>query len=362
MTVEKRTGKSRQRVATSTLAVILTCIATATAQPRPPIAGAGGGSLRVYFADVEGGQATLFVAPGGESLLIDAGWSGNNDRDADRIVALCRRAGVTRIDNLVVTHFHVDHAGGIPQLVAKIPVSRFIDHGDNTETRDAATVSSWDGYRKALTSSRAQRLTVKPGDILPIKGMRAEVISADGHSIGEAIAGGGAGANNPACARSPGKALEDTENDRSVGLMITFGKLRLLDLGDLTWAEERPLMCPVDKLGKVDVYVASHHAFDRSGSPALLDAIEPRVAVIDNGGHKGAEPGAWSIIRSTPRLLDIWQLHTAEAPGAHNTGDERIANLPGPDAGHALELTARPDGSFSVTNGRTAQTVTYPAP
>lgn len=319
-------------------------------------------SLRVYFADVEGGQATLFVAPGGESLLVDAGWPGNKDRDADRIAALCKQAGVTKIDNLLVTHFHTDHVGGVPQLVAKVPVGRFIDHGDNTEAGDPATVGGWTAYQKMIAESHAPRLSVKPGDVLPIKGFRAEVVSANGQVLGKAVTGGGAGRQNAACAASPEKAPEDNENDKSIGMMITFGKTRLLDLGDLTWSRERPLMCPVDKLGRVDVYIASHHGFNRSGSPALLNAIQPRVAVIDNGGHKGAEPEAWTILEGTPRLKDTWQLHTAEAAGAHNVKDERIANLRGPDAGHSIALTVGRDGSLSVTNERTGETVGYPAP
>ncbi len=121
-------------------------------------------------------------------------------------------------------------------------------------------------------------------------------------------------------------------------------------------------MCPVDNLGKVDVYIASHHGFDRSGSPALLMAIQPRVAIIDNGAHKGAQPAAWKIIEGTPRLKDVWQLHTAENAGSQNVKDDHIANLAGVDAGHSIELTAQGDGRISVSNQRTRQTVEYPAP
>ena len=188
------------------------------------------------------------------------------------------------------------------------------------------------------------------------------MVSTNGEVTGKPLRGGGAGGQNPACAASPEKAPENSENDKSIGLLITFGRTRLLDLGDLTWARERPLMCPVDKLGKVDVYIASHHGFNRSGSPALLMAIQPRVAIIDNGGHKGAEPGAWKIIEATPRLKDMWQLHTAEAAGTQNVPDSHIANLPGADAGHSIELTVRSDGRMAVTNERTGETVEYPAP
>src|SRR5213080_2156005 len=104
--------------------------AAAGAAPRPE----GEKALQIYFVDVEGGQATLFVTPEGNSLLVDTGWPGNDGRDADRIVAAAKLAGISKIDYLLVTHFHSDHVGGVPQLVARIPVGAFIDHGENRET------------------------------------------------------------------------------------------------------------------------------------------------------------------------------------------------------------------------------------
>lgn len=321
-------------------------------------------TLRIYFADVEGGQSTLFVTPLGESLLVDTGWPGFNNRDADRIVALCKKAGVNKIDTVLITHFHVDHAGGIPQLAAKIPIGRFIDHGDNTETADNSTLSVWKAYQTTLADQHIARVTAKPGDVLPIKGMKVEIVSGNGDLIDKPLSGGGAGQQNPACEHSAMRDIENSENDRSLGMMITFGNLRIADLGDLTWGKERPLMCPVDKLGKVDILVVSHHGMDRSSSPALVDALAPRVAIMDNGGHKGASAPAWSVVEASPRIAggkgDLWQLHTAEgSDAAHNVPVARIANLPGPDAGNSLELAAHKDGSFAVTNERTGQTVQY---
>jgi competence protein ComEC len=317
------------------------------------------GDLKVYFADVEGGQATLFVPPSGENMLVDAGWPGT--ANADKVVALCKLAGIKKIDNLVITHYHTDHVGGVPEVAARIPVGRFIDHGINREDDDKATVSGWQAYQSLLAKGHYAHLTVKPGEILPITGMHVEVVSADGNVISKPLAG--AGAVNAACAASPLKPAENTENDRSVGTIITFGKLRIADLGDLTWNKERLLMCPVNKLGKVDVYIVSHHGFDRSSSPALLNAIDPRVSIMDNGATKGAEAGAWTIVDHSPGLKDLWQLHTAiHTDAAHNVSDDRIANLPGPDAAHYLLLTGHRDASFAVTNSRTSQTVNYPAP
>lgn len=329
--------------------------------------GSARGELRVYFVDVEGGQSTLFVMPGGESLLVDTGSPDTKSaagRDASRIAALCKLAGVKKIDNLVTTHYHSDHVGGLPQLVALVPVGRFIDHGINREGVDVqggrSTVAGYDAYQKVLADGHAEHLTVKPGDVLPVKGMKVEVVSADGEVIAKPLPG--AGETNAACAKSPEKDAEGTENDRSVGMMMTFGKLRILDLGDLTWAKERPLMCPVNKLGKVDVYVVSHHGLVNSGSPALVAAIAPRVAIMDNGTHKGGAPTTFETIEGSSRLKDLWQLHTAEGSDAkHNVADSKIANLPAAeDAANYLKLTGRMDGSFAVMNSRTGESVEYP--
>lgn len=346
-------------VAAALVSLSLTAGAQGTPTTGAGMSRSSHGALQVYFIDVEGGQSTLFVGPDGESLLVDAGWPGFNSRDADRIAAAAKAAGVTKIDNLVITHYHTDHVGGVPQLVAKIPVGRFIDHGVNRED-EKATVAGWNAYQKVLADGHAEHLVVKPGDILPLKSFRAEVVSADGQLIPKPLPG--AGEKNEACDASPMKALENTENDRSVGLMITFGKLRIMDLGDLTWGEERPLMCPVDRLGKVDILIVSHHGILNSSSPALVKAVAPRVAIMDNGAHKGASPTTFETIEGSSRLKDLWQLHTAEGSDTkHNTAESRIANLPGPDAGNYLKLTAREDGTVSVTNSRTSETVEYSA-
>jgi beta-lactamase superfamily II metal-dependent hydrolase len=312
---------------------------------------AAAGKLRVYFIDVEGGQSTLFVTPAGKSLLIDTGWPDNNFRDADRIVAAAKSAGISRIDYVLITHYHDDHVGGVPQLVQRIPVGTFFVHGPNREL-DKATERGYVAFQKVLTDTKGKEIVAKPGDRLPVQGMDVTVISSDGKVIQTPLPG--AGQPNAFCKQSEIRPPDQTENARSLGVLIRFGDLKILDLGDLTWDKERDLMCPNNRLGKVDVLVVSHHGWYQSSSPALIDAIHPRVAIMDNGAKKGGSIPVLDIVRKAPGIEALWQLHYSDEGGAtHNTQSEYIANLDGPDAGHDIEVTASRNGSFTVRNSRT---------
>ena len=317
-------------------------------------------ALRIYFVDVEGGQATLFVTPAKQSLLIDTGWPGNDGRDADRIVAAAKAAGIKKIDYVLITHYHGDHVGGVPQLAARFPIGTFIDHGENRETTEKSTEKGFEAYQEVLATGKYKHMTAKPGDVLPILGVDAMVVSADGAVIEAPLPR--AGEDNPDCAAAEPYPPDQTENARSLGTIFTFGKLRILDLGDLTKDKEMDLACPRNKLGKVDIYIVSHHGWYQSGRAAMVNAIAPRVAIMDNGARKGGSPATWDVIEKSPRLENLWQLHFSEEGGeAHNVGEEFIANPHGPDAGNYLELTAWPDGHFEVFNSRTQQTKEYPA-
>lgn len=313
--------------------------------------------LEIFFVDVEGGQATLFVAPGGHSLLIDTGWGYNAFRDANRIAAAAKLAKIKKIDYVLITHYHSDHVGGVPQLVEKIPIGTFIDHGPNRETsKESATLYS--EYQAAIGG--ANHIVAKPGEQLPIKGMDVVVVSADGNLIDHALPGGGQ--PNSFCSGVAQKATDLSENARSVGVVITFGSLRIVDLGDLTWNKELELVCPDNKLGRADIFVVSHHGIDQSNSPALVHALQPRVAIMDNGSKKGASPTAWDVVKSSPGLQDLWQLHFADAGGSeHNAQDPFIANVTEADTGYYLKVTADPDGSFKVYNARNKFAKEYPA-
>jgi competence protein ComEC len=312
--------------------------------------------LEIYFVDVEGGQATLFVTPEGQSLLIDTGWPGK--RDADRIAAVARQSGVSKIDVVLLTHYHMDHAGGVPQLLDKMPVGAFIDHGPNREPDDRETEQSWKDYQKAVAERHVKRIIARVGNVLPIQGLRAEIVSSDGELLRKPLPD--AGAQNSACSTTEKRPVDQTENARSVGTMITFGKVRILDLGDLTWNKEMELACPTSKLGPIDVFIVSHHGSSQSNSPALLAAISPRIAIMDNGAKKGGSPSVWDIVKNSPRLEDLWQLHFSNEGGiAHNSAACYIANLAGPDAGNNLKLSVETNGKLEVYNSRTQTTKEY---
>ncbi len=312
-------------------------------------------NLDIYFIDVEGGQSTLFVSPSGESMLVDTGYAGHNNRDATRILAAAKAAGVKKIDYLVITHFHPDHAGGVPQLAERIPILNYIDKGGNTEPGQDEQVlfNAYSAFR-----DKGKHTQVKPGDTVPAKGLDVRILAASTHVLDAPLAG--AGQPNPEC--SSFRKQDDTpgENSQSLGLVVTYGEFRLLDLGDLTWNNEYGLVCPENKIGKVSVYLMSHHGGTNAGSPQLVHAIGAQVAIMNNGPRKGGSPAAWETVHDTKGIEDIWQLHYAvETDKQHNSRDTFIANVDEICEGKWLRLTAQNGGAFTIFNSRNKYEKSY---
>lgn len=337
------------------------CVVGLTTLAAPRSAWAATNNLRIYMIDVEGGQSTLFVTPSGGSLLIDTGWPDNAGRDADRILAATKLAGIKKIDTVLLTHYHDDHTGGVPQLVERIPVGTFVDHGPNTELKTgSATLEVAQAYQKVLETGKYKHVVAHPGDDIPISGMKVTVMSSNGDVIDKPVLGGGEA--NQYCSIVENKKPDHSENSRSLGVLINFGKLKILDLGDLTWDKEMPIVCPVNKIGKIDILIVSHHGFFPSSSHALIDSIHARVALMDNAEAKGGNIPVLDTIRQAPGLEDLWQLHYSVEGGAeHNTSAEYIANPKGTDPGNYFLVTASPKGSFTIYNSGSQKSKTYPA-
>lgn len=310
--------------------------------------------LLIFAVDVEGGQSTLLVSPSGASLLIDTGWADHNGRDADRIQAAMRDAGISKIDYLLVTHYHADHVGGLPNLVARVPVGQFYDHGPNREDSDT-TRQGYAAYLKAIGGR--PRHILHPGDIIPISGVNVVVLAADGQHI-QAVPGIRP-TPNPWCASERQWPADPSENSRSLAILVRFGRFSFFDPGDLTGAKEVALVCPDNPVGHVDLYLAANHGMAGANARAMVFAVHPLVAIMDNGPHKGCTPEAWQTVHDSPGLQALWQLHTAEDPGALNSPPEYIVNLKGGDDGRFLKVMASRSGSFSITNPRTGQTRRY---
>jgi beta-lactamase superfamily II metal-dependent hydrolase len=318
-------------------------------------------TLDIYFIDVEGGQSTLIVTPAGESLLVDTGYAGNNGRDAGRIMTAVRDAGIKQIDYLLITHFHGDHNGGIVDLAAQIPVRTFVDHGDLSadapkDTRFAEVRAAYNKY--VAVREKGRHLDAKPGDRIPLKGLDVVVVSSAAATITKPLSG--AGQPNAACTPDIPGPGEVFENPRSTGVRLRFGDFRFIDLGDLTGKPLFALFCPVSLLGPVDVYMVPHHGGDDVSHPALIAAARPRMAIVNNGQGKGGGAKTFAMLHRTSGV-DVWQLHRSAIEGTVNFADDRIANLD-ETTGHWIKLSARDDGSFTVTNQRTGATTSYPKP
>ena len=308
-------------------------------------------TLEIYFIDVEGGQSTLVVSPTGQTLLIDAGYAGFGGRDVDRIWAAAKAAGVKHIDTLLVTHFHDDHVGGVPNLLQRLPVTTFLDYGPSVDEGGKYPAAYAAAYAKGM------HRVVKPGDTIPVKGLEVTVVESAGKPIERK------GDPNPYCAGvpplQPGQGDELAENVQAIGVVIEFGKFRFGDLSDITWSREVALLCPENRVGKLDLFLTIHHGGESSKA---IYGMAPRVAIMNNGPRKGGDPAGFKVIKASPGLEDLWQLHFSLAGGSENNApDSLIANLEEYCTGQYLKVSAAADGSFTVLNQRNKFSKSYAA-
>jgi competence protein ComEC len=340
--------------------------------------------LDIYVVDVEGGNATLFVSPSGQSALIDTGnGAAAATRDAERILDAAHDAGLTQIDHLITTHWHGDHFGAMAEVARRIPVRAFYDHGPTVEPQPASTEFLEKVYPTLYAA--AKHVVVQPGDQIPIAGLDWRVVAAAGRTLTKPLPG--AGGANPYCKTFVAKDADPSENAQSVSSFITFGRFRVVHPGDLTWNKEAELMCPANRLGTADLLIVGHHGQQISNSETLVDALQPRVSIINNGTRKGGQPNAMKILLTSPGLEDVWQMHFSLLSGQEytvpgmfiaNTADEQTDSMPiaawtppqqgqpPPPPAHNgkaywIKVSAQRDGSFTVTNTRNALTKTYAA-
>ncbi|MFB3829254.1 MAG: ComEC/Rec2 family competence protein [Bryobacteraceae bacterium] len=345
-------------------------------------------TVDIYMVDVGHGNAVFVVSPSGETMLIDTG----NRNVAGRLAAFMQHAGLKQIDYLTISHFEPDHMGAAAPLAEKVPVKAFVDHGDSVfyhrdqqwwkQRRgpwfraDMNTVydAQFDAYLQAR--QKARHIVVKPGDRVPMKGLDTLVVSAAGKALTRPLKG--QGRPNPACASVDRRADDDAEDGQSVGLLISYGKFRFINLGDLTWNTANSLFCPNNLLGTVDAYVVTHHAQSTTNqhgdyyfglsccSAGEVHGLRPRVALLTMGasGHKEGTPAAMKVVRNSPGLEDMWQTQKIIGGGeaGYNAPDDFIANVGGQNRNvEYIKLSASQDGSFTVTNSRNGFTKKYPA-
>lgn len=339
-------------------------------------------TLDIYVVDVEGGNATLFVNPAGESLLIDTGNLNGAARDAGRIFAAAKDAGLTQIDRLITTHWHGDHYGGMAELEKLIPIREFMDHGPNQQPAEAADRFLAEVYPALV--AKGKRTILKAGDKIPMRNMDITVVTSNGETIQNRPLRG-AGRPNPACAGFVG-GQNNIEDPLSVGIHVNYGRFRTLHVGDITKNKERDLMCPNNPIGQIDLFLGLHHGQASSNSPVIVHGVAPRVGIMNNGTRKGGEPETMMTIASSPGFEDLWQIHFSQLSGQDftqpgmfiaNLTDEPLQAMPtqpviaaalGPNPppppvhngpAYWIKVQAQDNGTFTVTNQRNNFSKTY---
>ncbi len=319
--------------------------------------------LDIFFIDVDGGAATLIVTPERESILIDSGWPGRNDRDPKRIVHVLKDvAKLDKLDHLVTTHWHMDHYGGVEGLSKLVEIGKFWDRGlpgvdgpeadfpDGPKANDPLGVA----YLKA---SAGKRKALGANDSLPLNGSLKAIVLASGTEVRKIAK---RQKHNPLNAESKTIAEDPSDNARSLAIKFSLGQFDFLDCGDLTWNIERDLVVPYDRIGQIDLYQVTHHGMDISNNPVLVKTIHPTVAIMNNGPRKGGAANTVKLLKSIPSIEAAYQLHKNAATGPEdNTDPSLIANKP-KEGGEFIHASVSPDGkTFSVQIGEKGEKKTF---
>ena len=311
--------------------------------------------LDIYFLDMMGGASTLIVTPLGESVLIDTGSLEPKHRDADRIFAAARQAGLQKIDYLVTTHFHSDHYGGILQLTKHIPVKTFLDKGHlppDRERQSASFKKLYPLYREA-TGGKVE--VIRVGDDLPLKNdpqERIPTLSLHCVAVEKQVEGFDGDVDAPV----PGHVIREpdrSDNANSIALVLRYGKFDFFAGGDITWNVEHHLASPKNVVGEVDLYQVTHHGLDQSNNPILLRALNPTVSIAMNGPRKGIQPNTFRALQKLPDVKAVYQIHYNTQYGDEgNPPLEFIANGKDSTRGELIKVSVDPDReSFTVSIG-----------
>jgi competence protein ComEC len=327
-------------------------------------------TLDVYWVDSEGGGSTLIVTPTNESVLIDTGNPGG--RDPSRIVKAAKAAGLSKIDHVMITHWHVDHFGGAAEVAQQVPFGAIYQRALPEGDPDGRPQSTFPLQIKPFREITAKRENLSAGTVIPLKAVNAgpklslRCIAADQKFVAPTAAQ--AKTKNPRTGSVPPKDKDTSDNANSAVFVLEFGSFRFFDGGDLTWNLEEKLVAPYNLAGVVDVYQTNHHGLEVSNNPLLVQSLEPTVVVMNNGPKKGGQPGTFAAIKSAKSVQAWYQLHKSfNVPAEHNAPDDLVANkdnLTGPEAAkcpaNIIKMSVAPDGkSYTISVPATGHTRTF---